>query len=268
MTLTMVQYGVLLWAGFVYGLAKTGITGLTALLTPVMLAVLTPGQALGLALPILLLADSMTVWVLRKSVSWRNVFFAVPWAVAGVLVGWRVLTYAQTLPEGAGDTLLRRLIAVILIFVVISGVAMRVFHSRSGTAQAELGDGKDQPAMGRARFLFASAVAFVGGTVTMLANNSGPAWVVYLMMFRLDKFHFLGTVAWLILILNAVKMPLAVQLGYVTADSLQANVLMIPTLLAGLYFGRRLLVWIPQKVFDNVVQILALLGALYLLFLT
>lgn len=269
MELSITQYAVLLVAGFIYGLAKTGITGLTALLVPIMLAVLTPGQALGLALPILLFADCLTVVILRKSVSWRNVYLAIPSSMLGVLIGWRILVYAQSLPAEGGDGLLRRIIACIIIFIVISGLVMRFVQNRRSPESDEAeGAGKSSPvSMTASRFTFASSIAFVGGVVTMLANNSGPAWVVYLMLFRLDKFHFLGTVAWIILILNAFKMPFAVQLGYVTADSLQVNVIMVPMLLVGLYCGKRLLQWIPQRLFDNVVQVLALAGALYLLFL-
>lgn len=265
MELTTAQLLVLLYAGVIYGLAKTGITGLTALLVPLLLAVFTPGQALGIALPILVFTDILTVIIMRKSVMWKNVFLAVPCALVGVFTGWRILAYAKDLPDASGDVLLRRLIACILIFIVISGIALRLLKRRAASSVTATGGEEVSARMPAKRFIFASAVAFVGGVVTMLANNSGPAWVVYLMLFRLDKFNFLGTVAWLIFILNVVKLPLAANLGYVTLDTLQVNVYMVPMVLVGLYFGRKLLVRIPQRVFDNAVQVLALGGALYLL---
>lgn len=267
MDLTTTQYVVLLYAGLVYGLAKIGITGLTALLVPMLLAFFTPGQALGLALPILIFTDILTVVILRRSVNWRKVFLALPWALAGIFAGWRILAFAQTRTDG--DVMLKRLIAVFLVFIVVSGVLLRIRQSvkKNGDGGASAPDASAKGKIPLPTYIFASSVATVGGVVTMLANNSGPAWVVYLMLFRLDKYYFLGTVAWLVFILNLTKLPLVIQLGYVTPETIQVNAIMVPTVLAGLYFGRRILTWIPQRVFDNAVQALALLGALYLLFL-
>lgn len=110
MILNSTQYLVLMLAGIIYGISKTGITGATALLVPIMLAFFTPGQALGIAIPMLIFADIITLFLLRRSVRWRIVLLGVPWALAGVLIGWRILAYAQTLPVEEGNAFLRRLV--------------------------------------------------------------------------------------------------------------------------------------------------------------
>lgn len=265
MELSTAQYVVLLLAGASYGFTKTGILGLSALVVPLMLCVFTPGQALGIALPLLIFADIVALIMLRKSVSWRNVAMALPWALLGVFAGWRLLVRVQTMPAEAGDALLRRLVAGMVALVVVSGIIVRLYRSHSEDASkppSVESEGKTTTA----RYLFASLFALIGGLVTMIANNSGPAWVVHLMLFRMDKHHFLGTAAWIIFILNVVKLPLSIQLGYVNMDTIKLNALMMPLVLVGLFAGRWVVDRVSQKWFDNSVQLCALLGALYLLF--
>ncbi|MCC8190304.1 MAG: sulfite exporter TauE/SafE family protein [Planctomycetes bacterium] len=263
MELALHQVIVLLLAGVIYGLSKTGMTGLTALLVPLLLAVFTPRHAMGIALPMLVLADTIAIIMLRKSVDWRCVALAVPCALVGIGIGYTVLGWTQTLPPAEGDRVLRLLIAAVITFVTMSGLAIRVFQARR--VALPLGETEVRPPLTPARCGFGALVMVVGGVVTMLANNGAPAWVVYLMLFRLEKHHFQGTVAWIAFILNVIKTPVAVRLGFVTAETVRLNAMMIPSLVLGLYAGKMFLNRISQRSYDNVVQGLALLGALYLL---
>lgn len=264
MELSAPQWIVLVFAAFVYGFTKTGILGFGIVLSPLLLYFFTPGQSLGMVLPLLIIADLIALVMLRKSVRWRYVFIAMPLALAGILVSWRFILYTQTLPEGEGDLVLRRFIAGMIVFVVVSGGLLRLARALRKTP----GDGA-APTAGRlplSHLLFAVFVALLGGAITMVANNSGPAWVVYLMLFRLDKFHFLGTAAWIICFINVTKLPFSIQLGYVTADTILLNLYLTPLVVAGVFFGRWVTSRLSQQSFDNIVQGLALLGALYLLF--
>ena len=268
MELTTAQYIVLMLAGVTYGFAKTGITGVTAILVPLMLTVFTPGQALGIAVPMLIFADMMALVLLRRSVRWRIVLQAVPWAMAGVLAGWRVLAYAKTLPVPEGDDFLRRLVGGIMVIVVVAGVVVRLYRARRvETAAPENPSPSGSPSgMSPSRYAFTAFIAVFAGCVTMIANNSGPAWVLYLMLFGLDKYFFLGTAAWLFAIQNIVKVPFVVQLGYTDIGTLHLNLYMIPFTVLGVILGRWVVGRVSQKVFDNTIQVMALMGALYLLF--
>ncbi len=263
MELSPAQWLVLCLCGGAYGFTKTGVMGVSAVIVPLMLTFFTPGQALGIALPLLIFADFITLYLFRKSVDWRRVALAVPFGLAGVFAGWRFLVYAQSLPGGAGDAFLRRVIGIIMVLVVVSGAATRLARARLGKRVDEAGAEPSRPSTLRA--VLASCIAAFGGCITMISNNGGPAWVVYMMLFRLDKYHFLGTSAWVIFALNLAKLPFSIQLGYVDASTLQLNMYMIPFVVFGLLFGRWALARINQKLFDNLVQALALFGALYLL---
>lgn len=252
-------------AGIIYGASKTGATGVSVLLIPVMLHYFTPGQSLGIALPLLIFADLCALVLLRRSVNWRIVAQTMPCAFVGVYFGWRVLAYAQAMPDGTGDEMLRQIIACVMLFVVVSGGAMRYARERN---PEEAVDSAAPPRLTPGRRLFAVCVAIFGGIVTMLANNGGPPFVLYLMIFRLNKFYFLGTAAWIFCILNISKMPFSIQLGYVTMETLRVNLLMVPFVLVGVAAGRWAMTRMSQRLFDNTVQILSLAGAVYLLFRT
>lgn len=257
---TTAQYLVLAVAGLLYGLGKTSVLGLGILVTPIMLAFFTPGQALGLIQPLLLFADVVTIVALRKTVNWRHVAAAAPWGVLGVVIGWRVLAYTQTLPADVAETVLRRIVVVVMTGVVCAGLLQRLAQSRRAAAPAV--PGGPVPLW---RKVVAAGLAVTGGAVTMVANNSAPVWVIYLAQYRMDKFTFLGTGAWLFLFINASKIPFGAHLGYITADTLGLNLMMAPMTVLGIWLGKKLTGRISQRFFDNLVQGLALAGALYLL---
>jgi len=98
----------------------------------------------------------------------------------------------------------------------------------------------------------------------MMANAAGPIMTLYLLAMRFDKERFIGTQAWLFLALNLSKLPLSGRLGLVTARSLQANLLVLPAIAAGGLLGIALVHRIPQKAFDVVVRITAIVAAAYL----
>src|SRR5690606_39283492 len=49
---------------------------------------------------------------------------------------------------------------------------------------------------------------FLMGFSTMIGNAAGPALSIYLLSRRMDKFTFVATGAWFIMILNYTKIPL------------------------------------------------------------
>jgi uncharacterized membrane protein YfcA len=116
-------------------------------------------------------------------------------------------------------------------------------------------------ASGRTAFL----VGMSGGFATMVANAAGPIWIIYLLAMGLPKFELVGTGAWFFLVLNVFKIPLQANLGNITPSSLLFNVLMLPVILVGGWIGIKTLRRINQKLFNNIILVLAGLAALRLL---
>lgn len=88
---------------------------------------------------------------------------------------------------------------------------------------------------------------------------------VYLLSKRLPKTAFVGTGAWFYLTVNTLKVPFNVNLGLITWETLTFNALMVPAIVAGAIFGKWVLPKIPDNIFQNVVLVLALIGAIRLM---
>lgn len=264
---TTTQWLVLIFASTMYGFNKTGLVGSAIIATPLLLLNFTPGESLGIVLPLLIVADIVTVILLRENAVWSLIVQAMPWALAGVCLGWLIAWRAMGMEGMAGDDLLRKIIAGMLTVVVLFGYYLLVRRKRAGKARAGAAPpaAPEKPKALRSNPWLSAGMGILGGVSTMLANNGGPVWVTYLMPFRLTVKQFLGTAAWLFLILNVVKLPFSLQLGFVNADTLRLNLYLLPFLGAGLALGRVVAARIGKNAFDNIIQLLALAGALYLL---
>jgi len=100
----------------------------------------------------------------------------------------------------------------------------------------------------------------------MMANAAGPIMIIYFVAMQLPKVAFVGTSAWFFFVLNWLKVPFSANLDLMTAESVKLNLMMIPAIAVGAVVGIVFLKRIPQKVFNTVVQVLAVAGAIKLLF--
>ncbi|MDR0932815.1 MAG: hypothetical protein LBM70_07360, partial [Victivallales bacterium] len=76
----------------------------------------------------------------------------------------------------------------------------------------------------------------------------------------------MGCNAWFFMIINWTKMPIFIYEGRITAEALKIDLGMIPFLLAGGAAGILILAKMPQKLFENVIQVIVVLCAIYLFF--
>lgn len=258
MELNAIQWLILNFTAFMYGFNKTGIVGSAIICTPLMLMYFTPGQVLGIVLPLLVVADIITIILLRQSARWPHILKAMPWAILGIVIGWAIARYAISGEDG-GDVFLKKTIAGILVFLVLLGYYLRV---RPGLVS----DNTGEPGKKSAKTWFAGGMGILGGITTMLANNGGPAWVVYLMSLGLGIKEFLGTAAWLFFIQNVAKLPFGINLGFINMDTLRLNIYLLPALFVGLAVGGVAVKKLSKNLFDNITQALALIGSVYLVF--
>lgn len=95
----------------------------------------------------------------------------------------------------------------------------------------------------------------------------------YLVRLDIPKHEFIGTSAWLYLIVNLSKIPLYLWLGaatvggpFFTAESLLFAVAVVPGVLVGVTAGRVMFHRVSQRLFTVVVLALSAVGALRLAF--
>jgi len=232
-------------AAFCSGMSKAGLAGM-GLLGVTFMATAVPGKASsGIVLPLLIFADLIAASAFRKDVQWGEIRRLLAPIACGIVLGW-LLMWA-CIP----DVAFRPIIGGVTLGMLFLQVVRQRFpqfdkllpHSR----------------------LFAWFAGLLTGSSTMIANAAGPIASAYLIILSLPKSQFVHTMAWLFLIVNISKVPFSVHLGLINVGSLTLNVCLIPSVLLGLWTGKKLLDRVPQHVFQNIVMCLAAASALWLL---
>jgi uncharacterized membrane protein YfcA len=99
----------------------------------------------------------------------------------------------------------------------------------------------------------------------MTANAAGPVFAIYLLSLSLPKENFIGTAAWIFLILNTCKVPFSWDLGFIRRETLVFNAVMIPALIIGSLVGATTVKYVKNNMFSVMVKVFAILAAGYLI---
>jgi uncharacterized membrane protein YfcA len=242
MNLDAWQWTLAIAAAAIVGVSKSGIGGLGILSVVLFAQILPAKQATGAVLPLLCFGDVVGAYYYRKHASWRHLWKLFPWTAAGVVAGWFALGRID-------DHAARVLIGII----ILSMAAMHLIRRRLGGHEAEHG------------VWFAPVIGVLAGFTTLVANAAGPLMAIYMLAMRLPKMDYVGTGAVFFLALNFFKVPFMLQLGLITAESFTLNLVLAPLVVAGAWFGRRLVLAIDQRLFENIALGLSLVAGLRLL---
>ena len=240
------QIVTLIISAMLIGINKTALPGI-GVLPVVLLSMMFPGRlSTGLQLIMLAMADLMAVAYYRRKADWRSVLRLLPWAFVGLAIGSGVLRLIP--PEE--DLLMRRLIGgIVLGLMALNFIRARIAPDRMPTGIVAGG-------------FFGTLL----GITTQLANAAGPVASIFFLAMKLPKDKFMGCNAWFFLIVNYTKLPVFIWEGRITMESFRIDLLMIPFLLLGGIFGIYLLPRMPQKLFENIIQVLILISAVKLFF--
>jgi uncharacterized membrane protein YfcA len=227
----------------VVGISKAGINGLGMLAVMIFAQIMPAKQATGVVLPLLCFGDVVASSVYWKHAKWQHVWRLFPWTAAGVIAGY--FTLGRVDDRGAAA----------LIGVIVLGLAvMHIVRRRRSGQQAEHGA------------WFPPALGVIAGFTTMIANAAGPLMAIYMLAMRLPKMDFVGTGAVFFLLVNFFKAPFMVHLGMINAQSFGFNLCLAPIVLAGAWFGRRWVMKMEQRVFENIALVLSIVAGLNLLY--
>jgi uncharacterized membrane protein YfcA len=225
------------------GVAKTGIAGLGMLFVVIFAQIMPAKQATGIVLPLLCFGDLIAASSYRQHTQWRFLWRLFPWTATGVVIGYFALGRLS-------DREAQVLIGGIILSLLALHVARRM---RAGK--------EDEHHV----WWFAPLIGILAGFTTLIANAAGPLMAIYLISMRLPKMEYVGTAAVFFLIINLFKVPFMVNLGLIDAQSFTLNLMLAPAVLTGTYFGRKILVKINQKVFENIALGMSGLAGLKLL---
>lgn len=241
------EWAVLAGCAVLVGVAKTGVPGVGLLGTVLVLGTMgdrmTAKETTGFILPLLIVGDIFAVGYYRRHAVWSHLLRLMPWALVGIVAGWRVLDWID-------NAQLKRVVGVIIIVLL----AVEYWRGRSSGEMTT-----------RGRWWFAAGIGVLAGFTTMLANAAGPLVIIYFLAMKLEKETFIGTSAWYFLILNCVKVPFFAEQRMITGELLRVNAVLVPAILAGAVGGVLILKRIPQRLFAGAVRVLVLAMALLLL---
>jgi uncharacterized membrane protein YfcA len=229
---------------FIIGLSKAGVKGIDMLNVTLMALVFGGKASTGVVLPLLCLADLMAVAYYHRHAQWPHFWKLLPWMVAGIFIGVFV---GKDLNEG----LFRKLMAAIIILTVVIVLALEI---------------RKKPFVPQNIF-FVGSTGLAAGFTTMLGNLAGAFSNLYFLALRMPKNNFIGTAAWVFLVINWFKLPFQVFVWKnITPASLWIDLWLLPALLLGFGIGIRTVSLIRDETYRRVVIILTLIGSFFIFF--
>ena len=240
----MFQWVLILIAAFIIGLSKAGLKGIDMINVTIMAIVFGSKASTGLVLPLLCAADIMAVWYYKRHVQWPQFWKLIPWMMAGIVLGVYV-------GKDLNEQLFRKLMALIIICTVVIMIMMEFRKVE------KIPDNK----------LFVISTGLTSGFTTMLGNHAGAFSNIYFLAMRMSKNDFIGTAAWVFLVINLFKLPFQIIFWKnINIATLHTDLLLLPALIAGFWAGLKIVAYIKDDTYRKVVIVLTFLGAIFIFF--
>ena len=234
-------YAAAIPAMIVLGLSKGGF-GIIGLLTvPILALAMSPVQAAGVTLPILILSDMVALTAYWRTWDTKLLLSMIPGAIIGIGIGWLTATWVT-------EHEIRLIIGIVSI---IFAVDYWIRHRKSTTPHARNG----------LKAIFWGAVT---GFTSFVSHAGGPPYQVYTAPLRLEPRVFAGTSVIFFAIVNAVKVIPYFFLGQFNPDNLLISAVLLPISIPVTLFGVWLVKRVDPKIFYDAINILIFLVGVFL----
>jgi len=217
------------------GVSKGGFGGLALLAVPLMALVISPVQAAGIMLPILIVMDWVSVWSYRKHWNKTVLIIMLPGAVAGIVAGSFLASYVD-------DQFVRICVGFIAV-----GFPLYVFFKPMTQASFAAGS----------RPLGAIA-GMAAGFTSFIAHAGGPPFQAYAIPQGLEKRIYAGTSVMFFFVVNMVKVIPYALIGQFDTVNLTTSLILIPLAPVGVLLGVWLVKRIDQALFFRIIYLLIL----------
>jgi hypothetical protein len=212
-------------AVLITGMSKGGFGGVALIAVPLMALVISPVQAAGVMLPILLVMDAQSVWEHRGNYDKRNLMILLPGAMLGILVGGLTAQFIN-------DDLIRLIVGTIAIVFTIhfflKGRAAKAVKNPSAPLGVFLGS--------------------CSGFTSFLAHAGAPTFQVYMLPQKMDRRLYQGTAVIFFAVMNFIKLIPYGMLGMLQPTNLKTSLILIPLAVVGVKIG----VWANRKVSNDI----------------
>ena len=238
-----------LWAlaffgAFSLGLKKSGLNGIDIFFVTILAMVYGGKASTGIIVPLLISADILAVMYYHRHTQWKYLKRLIPWMITGILIG---VYFGHDLPEN--------LFRMGMTCIVLVSAAVMVWWEWRASKKIP-----DNP-------WFAGTTGIMAGFATMVGNLAGAFSNLFFLAMRLPKNHFIGTGAWLFLIINVFKLPFHVLLWKtITYETLVIDVALLPAIVLGFFIGVKIVDRIREKRYRQLIILLTVIGAVMILF--
>ncbi len=200
------------------GLSKGGFGGTMGMLAvPILTLVISPVQAAGIMLPILVLMDVVALIAYKGRANWQCLSILLPATVVGIGIGWATAAHVD-------DDFVRLLVGLISI----AFVADYLFKGRKQKTAAG-----HNPAKG----FFWGGIA---GFTSFISHTGGPPYQMYTVPLRMPQAIYAGTAVIFFATGNAIKLVPYSFLGQFDTTNLATSALLIPLAFLATLAGIRL----------------------------
>jgi len=239
-TYSVTNWVLILLGAFIIGLSKAGLKGIDMMNVTLMAIVFGGKASTGIVLPLLCVADVMAVLYYHRHAKWPHFWKLLPWMVIGILIGVYV-------GKDIDEALFRKIMAIIIVLTVIIMFWLEI---------------RKTPVVPENKF-FASGLGLVSGFTTMLGNLAGAFSNIYFLAMRMPKNDFIGTAAWVFLVINWFKLPFQViYWKNINTTSLLTDLWLLPALVIGFFAGLKIVAKIKDDGYRKVILVLTLAGAI------
>ena len=231
-------------ACFLTGLSKAGLGGgIGFLMTPMLTLVMPLNKAVGVLLPVLMLADIFTLAVYWKRWEMHRIWVLLIGGIAGITLATFVLVNVSV------DLLKKGLAFLVILFLIY-----RIFEKRI----LALLTYQVRPWHG----LLAGSTA---GFASTLAHAGGPPITIYLLLQRLEPSGFISTSALFFAVLNWIKVPYYYFAGLFDFP-LQLRLIWLMLLAPlGVWVGRQIVMRLDKVLFERIIITLLVISVVLLL---
>lgn len=217
-TSAWVYYGLVIAAVIVMGIAKSGFGGGVGILAVPLVANAFPedqtGYALGVMLPILIVADVFAVYQHRKQQSWPHLRPALFGGVIGIGLGTLLLFVLMSAGDASDSkNHVSAVLSILVGSICLLMVAVQVYRMLGGKVPHMPGNKPTGVGVGAA-----------AGFTSMLAHAAGPIMSIYWLDQRMGKRLLTGSLVLYFFLINTAKLPSYIfLLSWVTAETLKQS---------------------------------------------
>ncbi len=243
MNVSFAQWGLALAAALVIGLSKAGIKGIAIVNVTLMALAFNAKESTGIVVPLLVLADIFAVVYYNQHANWAYVVRFLPWMVFGTLLGVYI-----------GNDLNEKNFKIGMSIIILISVALMFWWDRRKSEAVPN------------HWAFAGFVGSSAGITTMIGNLGGPFTNLYFLAMRVPKNEFIGTAAWIFLIVNVLKLPFHIFVWKtINVETLVFDLKLIPGIALGVFLGIRVVKKFEERHYRKMILILTALGAFAIL---